>query len=343
MHELRKDILLGRWIEVLSESKEPSEYHLHIGKGSAERSCILCSGRENETPREITSVRKPGTLPNTSGWWVRAIPSFNPLFTVEGDLNRRGVGIYDRMNNIGANEVLIESPQHNVRPEDMGLEQMIRVIRLYRDRIVDLNKDLRLRYILISKNSILDPWDTFFHPVSFLVATPVIPKKIKDELENAKQYYDYKERCIFCDIIREELRVGERIILETRKFVCFCPYASTFPFESWIIPKRHSCDFQEISDEEIEDMGFILMNVLKKMRTIFKAEFKTELPFSYFLHTAPNRVPRRNQWHTLGDDYHWHLEIIPRLIRRNGFELGSGLFILTTSPEKAAKYLREVG
>jgi len=339
VHELRKDILLGRWIEVLSESKEPSEYQLPRDKGSAEKSCVLCSGRETETPHEITSIRRRGTLPDTPGWWVRAIPSFNPLFKVEGNLDRRGVGLYDRMNSIGADEILVESPEHDVNPEDIGLEQMARVIKLYRERISDLNKDLRLRYILISKNSMFDLGGAFFHPVSSLVATPVIPKKIKDELENAKQYYDYKERCIFCDIIREELKVGDRIIIETKNFLCFCPYASSFPFESWIIPKRHSCDFQEISHEEIEDMGFILMSMLKKLRAVFTGE----PPFSYFLHTAPNRVPRRNHWHSLGDDYHWHLEIIPRLIRRTGFELGSGLFILKTSPEKAAKYLREVG
>jgi len=339
VHELRKDILLGRWVEVLSESKEPSEYGLPSDIGTSEKNCALCAGRETETPPEITSIRRQGTLPNTSGWWVRAIPSFDPLFKVEGNLDRRGVGLYDRMNSIGANEILIESPEHAVKPEDMGIEQMVRVIRLYRDRIADLNRDFRLRYILISKNSLFDSLRTFSHPVSSLVATPVIPKKIKDELENAKQYYDYKERCVFCDILREELKVGDRIILETRNFLCFCPYASSFPFEAWIIPKRHNCDFQEIYQEEIEDMGFVFMSMLKKLRAVFQGE----VPLSYFLHTAPNRVPRRNHWHTLGDDYHWHLEIIPRLIMRSGFELGSGLFILTTSPEKAAKFLREVG
>ena len=228
MHELRRDILLGRWIEVLSESKEPSEYHLLTDKGSAEETCILCSGRETETLPEITSIRKHGTLPNTPGWWVRAIPSFNPLFKVEGNLDRRGVGLYDRMNSIGADEILVEYPEHDVNPEDIGLEQMARVIKLYRERISDLNKDLRLRYILISKNSMFDLGGAFFHPVSSLVATPVIPKKIKDELENAKQYYDYKERCIFCDIIREELKVGDRIIIETKNFLCFCPYLKKF-------------------------------------------------------------------------------------------------------------------
>jgi UDPglucose--hexose-1-phosphate uridylyltransferase len=338
MNELRRDILLERWVAVLLESKEPSEYFLPPDKGRAEKSCILCSGRESETPSEITSIRKTGTRPNTPGWWVRAIPSFAPLFQIEGNLERSAAGIYDKMNGIGANEILIESPEHTAKPEDLGHDQMVKVITLYRDRIVDLNRDLRLRYILIYKNSGLEQGETFFHPVSFLVATPIIPKKIKDELENARQYYDYKDRCIFCDIISEELKVGERVVLETKHFMSFCPYASSFPFESWIIPKRHSCEFHEITNEEIEDMGFILMGMLKKLR----GAFEIEPPINYFLHTAPSRVPRRNHWHTLGDDYHWHLEIIPRIVNSSGFELGSGCFVLTTLPEKAAKYLREV-
>jgi len=339
VYELRRDILLEKWVTVLTESKAPSEYYLPPDKGTAAESCILCSGREGKTPPEVKSIRKAGTLPNTPGWWVRAIPSVNPLFQVEGDLGRRAVGIYDRMNNIGAHEILIESPEHNIRPEDMGHDQMVRVITLYRDRIADLNRDMRLRHILIYKNSRFDLGETFHHPVSFVVAAPVIPRKVKDELESARQYYDYKDRCIFCDIISEELKVGERVILETRNFISFCPYASSFPFESWIIPKRHSCDFHEITNEEIEDMGFILMGMLKKLRNAFDVE----PPLNYFLHTAPSRVPRRNHWHTLGDDYHWHLEIIPRIIDSSGFELGSGCYILTTLPEKAAKYLREVG
>ncbi len=336
MHELRKDILLGRWVAVLSESKSLSEYELPSCSNGTDSNCILCPGREHETPHEITSLKIDATLPNS--WWVRVIPSFKPVFQIEGDLGRKGVGIYDKMNNIGANEIIIESPEHNKRPEDIGIEQMIRVLTVYRDRIADLNKDPRLRYILIYKNSGKDAGEMFSHPVSYLMATPVIPKKVKDELDNAKEYYNYKERCIFCDVMREELRVGDRIVLETRDFVGFCPYATEFPFESWIIPKKHSCAFHEITQEEIEDMGFILMTMLRKLRAIFK-----ELPFNYYIHTAPSMVPRRDHWHTLGEDFHWHLEIIPRLTKMSGFELGSGFYILPTSPENAAKYLREVG
>ncbi len=339
MNELRRDILLQRWVAVLSESKPSTEYRIPQNEIKTIKSCMFCSGREIETPPEIKSIRKPGTQPNTPGWWVRAIPSLNPILQVEGNLDRKAVGLYDRMNSIGANEILIESPKHKVRPEDMGHDQMVKVVTLYRDRMADLNKDMRLRYIHIFKNSRIHSEETFYHPVSFLVATPVIPKKIKDELENAKQHYDYKDRCIFCDMVREELRVGERIILETKSFISFCPYASSFPFECWIIPKRHSCDFHDISNEEIEDLGFVLMSILKKL----KGTFGSDLPISYTLHTAPNRAPRRNHWHTLGDDFHWHIEVIPGIMKNSGFEFVSGFFILTTLPEKAAKYLREVG
>jgi UDPglucose--hexose-1-phosphate uridylyltransferase len=201
MHELRKDILLGRWVEVLSESKAPSDYYLPPCSKPEESGCVLCPGREDEAPPEITSIRAT----NPSGWRVRAIPSFRPMFQVEGDLGRSAVGIYDRMNNVGANEILVESPDHNTRPEDMGLDQMIQVVTLYRDRIADLEKDSRIRYILIYKDSGSEAGEIFSHPVSFLMATPFIPKVVKDELDNAKQYFAYKERCIFCDIINEEL------------------------------------------------------------------------------------------------------------------------------------------
>jgi UDPglucose--hexose-1-phosphate uridylyltransferase len=338
MHELRKDILLGRWVAILSSSKAPGEYSLTCEERNGQDNCALCPDHEHETPAEIASVRRPSTQKNAPGWWVRAIPSFHPLFQIEGELGRKGVGIYDMMNSIGANEILIESPEHNRRPEDLGIEQMIRVITLYRDRVADLHKDARLRYVLIYKDSGKEAGAIFSHPVSFLMATPVIPRTVKDELDNAKLYYSYKERCIFCDIMSEELRIGERIILETRNFVAFCPYAGQFPFESWIVPKRHCCAFHEITDDEIEDMGLILMSLLQKLRKVFN-----DPPFNYYIHTAPNMVPRKGHWHTLGEDFHWHLELIPRLVRTSGFEWGSGFYVLHTSPENAAKYLREVG
>lgn len=336
INELRKDPLLGRWIAVLNQSRSPSEYAFSRDEEDEGR-CILCSGREAETPREIMVSSKTNPGGASGGWWTRVIPSFDPVFQIEGDLGRRGEGMYDKMNGIGANEIIIESPEHSVRPEDMGLEQMARVITTYRDRMADLERDIRLRYTLIFKNSGRESGAHFSHPVSQLASTPVIPKRVKEELDGAKQYFAYKERCIFCDIVREELRVGSRVISETRNFVSFCPYASKFPFESWIVPKRHNCAFQDIRNEEIEDLALILSTVLKKLHTAFGG-----VPFNYFLHSAPNRMPRKDHWHTLGEDFHWHLEIMPRLLRTSGFEWSSGFYILPTSPEDASKYLREV-
>lgn len=336
LHELRKDPLLGRWVAVLNQSSSPSDYFLAPAVQN-EKACIFCAGREAELPSEIMSVPNQHPDATAGKWWTRVVPNLSPIFRVEGELDRKGEGMYDKMNSIGANEIIIESPSHCVPPEDIGLDQMARVIRTYRDRMSDLEKDERLRYTLIYKNSGVSAGAIYSHPVSHLVSTPIIPKKVKEELDGAKQYFAYKERCVFCDLIREELRFGSRVILETKNFVAFCPYASKFPFESWILPKRHHCAFQDIIADEVEDMALILSAVLKKLRTVFNG-----VAFNYFIHSAPNRIPRKNHWHTLGEDFHWHLEIMPRLLRTSGFEWGSGLYVLTTSPEHAAKYLREV-
>jgi len=335
LHELRKDPLLGRWVAVLNQSKSPSEY-VFPTEENTEKDCLFCAGRERELPPEIMSIQNPNPAEPSKKWWTRVIPNLSPIFRVEGELGRKGDGMYDKMNSIGANEIIVESPYHSVKPEDMGLDQMARVLMTYKERISDLEKDPRLRYTLIYKNSGISAGSMYSHPMSLLASTPVIPRRVKEELDGAKQYFAYKERCIFCDLIREELRFGSRVIIETKGFVAFCPYASKFPFESWIIPKRHNCAFQDVRADEIEDMALILSSVLKKLRHIFDS-----VPFNYFIHSAPNRIPRKNHWHTLGEDFHWHLEIMPRLLRTSGFEWGSGLYILPTSPENAAKYLRE--
>lgn len=329
MYELRKDPLLGTWVAVTSESFSPSQYDIHPEKQEG-TSCMLCSGREKETPGEIASLR------DGNRWLCRVIPNVRPVLRVEGDLGRKGMGMYDKMNGIGANEIIVESPEHNRRPEDIGAEHLEKIITLYRDRMADLEKDERLRYILIFKNSGRESGAFYEHPHSEILGTPIIPKRIKEELDGAKEYYAYKERCIFCDIMREEMRVGDRVIYETQDFISFIPFAPNFPFEFCIMPKRHSCAFQNIVSSEIEDLSLMLMTMLRKMRRVLR-----DTAYNYVIHTAPNRIPRRNHWHTLGDDYHWHLEVLPRLLKTSGFELGSDFYVLTTSPEDAAKYLRE--
>lgn len=332
MHELRKDPLLSKWVVVLRNSMPP-DYYLEITsitkKNLSEKDCLLCD--ENKHQKEIFSIR------DASGKWLtKVIPNFNPIFQVEGDLGRKGVGMYDKMNSIGANEIIIESPDHNRQPEEIGITQFINVLLTYKNRIAELEKDPRLRYTLIYKDT--GKMAEFnCHPYSQVISTPVIPKGIKEELDGARLYFQYKERCIFCDILNEELRMEKRIILESRNFVAFVPFAPQSPFDFWIIPKRHNCAFQDASKDEIEDLSLVFITLIKKIKALFK-----DMPYSYIIHSAPNRIPRKTHWHTLGEDYHWHIEVMPCAITKSSFEWNSEFCILSTSPEDAAKYLKEV-
>ena len=338
MSRLRKDPIVGRWIIVsASRPKLPRDYTFeepHDDMTPAE--CPFCGGNESKTPPEIAAFRPGPTTPNSPGWWVRTVPSKFPVLHVEGSLEREGSGIYDWMNGIGAHEMIIETPDHAVRLEDLPENQVEKVLWAYRDRILDLERDSRLRYVLVFKNHGWNAGSDLSHAHSQIIATPVIPKLVKEKLDGAKSYYDYKERCVFCDIIKQELSSPERIIEETRHFLVMAPFAPRFPFETWIYPRKHCCCYTEITQEEIMDFSRTLKNTLRRLGAALNNP-----PYNFMLYSAPNRVPRSGYWHTLEEDFHWHVEIMPRLTRVAGFERGSGFYINPTPPELAAQYLRE--
>jgi UDPglucose--hexose-1-phosphate uridylyltransferase len=336
MHELRKDPLLSRWVAVLEGSKGPENYEALRKRIEESRACPLCKGNEVETAPEVAAFRPEGSGADTPGWSVRAVRSAAPVLEDDGDLGRKGVGMYDKMNSFGVHEIIVESPEHGTPPEDMGEEQMKRVIRMQVMRISEIEKNEKIKYVLVSKNSGMLAGSANPHPHSLIVAMPIIPMRIKAELDGAKEYYAYKERCIFCDIIDEEIRAEKRVIMLSERFIAFCPYASKFPFEFWIMPRRHNCSFRGISAEEVEDLGSLMTSLFRKMRSVLG-----DPSYSYVVHTAPNMIPRKNLWHTLGEDFHWHIEVVPRLLRSSGFEWGSGFYVITTSPEEAARFIRE--
>lgn len=336
MYELRKDPILGRWVIVATTSLTSLPNYVVDGrKPDDQLTCSFCRGKESDTPPEIMAVRKPGSKPNDPDWFTRVIPDSRHILQMEGELNRQGIGMYDKINGIGTSEIIIESPEHLVTLGDV--EQAARVLLTYKERILDLEKDPRIRYIQISKNYGRAAGALYSHPYSYLVASAIIPQRIKQELEGAKIYYELKERCIFCDIVREEEKAAVRIVFANKSFVAFCPFAPAFIFEVWIMPRRHNCVFQETETEEIEDLGAAIITVLNKMKKLFK-----DPPYNLILHNAPNKMPRRDHWQTLNEDFHWHVEIIPRLDGAAGFEWSSGFYILNTSPEECAKYLKEV-
>ena len=342
MPELRRDPVIGRWVIISTErAKRPDQFASAAveeeGLGKGEK-CPFCEGNESMTQREIFALRRSGGSPNSPGWDIRVVPNLSPLLQIEGNLDRHGHGMYDLMNARGAHEIVIESP-HHLKESELPKEQMIKSANVILDRITDLEKDRDIKYVLIFKNyGKAAGGGHIQHARTQIIGTPVNLKRVKEELAGAKQYYEYKERCVFCDMLKQEIQAGKRVIAETRQFVALAAFASRFPFETWIVPKEHSCDFYKVARGKIPDFIDIMVIVFAKMRKILG-----DFPFNFVLHTAPfKRDPgKRGYWETVEQDYHWHFEILPILTRVAGFEWGSGFYINPLPPEDACKSVRE--
>ena len=340
MSELRHDPIQRRWVIISTErGKRPGDFQLHPEEPK-ETFCPFCPGHEDKTPPEITAIRFDGSGPNSPGWEARVIPNKFPALMIEGDLEKRGIGVYDRMRGVGAHEVIVESPDHDQTMADMEVEHLARILEIYRSRWLDLSHDERFKYILIFKNHGTAAGASLSHTHSQLIATPVTPRTVGLELESAKAHFQLKNRCLFCDIRDYELERQERIIGTNDTFLAYAPYASRFPFEVTIMPRAHSCNFTHLDGRQIQDLASILKDVLLRIKWGLK-----DPPFNFVLHTVPNTLakPRRSfYWDTVEYDYHWHIEIIPRLTRMAGFEWGTDFYINPTPPEEAARFMREV-
>ena len=339
MPELRKDPIIGRWVIVATErARRPDQFSVTQMETVPEKPCPFCEGAEAQTPSEIYAVRTKNTPKNFPGWDLRVVPSQTPFLKIEGELERQGKGLYDLMSGVGAHEIVVETNQHIGNMADLSEEQITNVITCYIDRIQDLEKDQRFKYVLVFKNyGFSAGGGRVRHTRSQIIAMPVNPKRVKEELVGAHGYYEYHERCIFCDLIKQELAQKDRLILEIDGFIAVVPFASRFPFEVWILPKKHSCDFISLSADERKDLSKILKQVLLKLKVGLN-----DPPYNYIIHTAPFRRQKMGYWKTINDDFHWHIEITPRLTRMAGFEWGTGFYICPVTPEAAAKFLKEV-
>jgi len=329
---------VNRWVIVASErSKRPNDFIKPEVK-EWDILCPFCEGNENQTPPEIYAARSQGSGANKPGWDLRVVPSLYPILLIDGQLDRRGDGVYDIMNGVGAHEIVIETPKHVKSMADLEVADILRVLKTYVLRVNDLKNDPRLKYVLIFKNyGYMAGASRILHSRSQLIATPVTPKRIKEELAGAKDYFYRRNRCVFCDILRFELEDGKRIIHDTGGFVALSPYASRFPFEILIIPKKHSCDFPNTDEAKLEELSKALKIVLSKLKNGVN-----DPPYNMVIHTAPfRRTKKAGYWTTVEEDYHWHIEIMPRLTGVAGFEWGTGAYINTVTPEDATEYLKK--
>ena len=330
MPELRRDPIVGRWVIISTErGGRPQDLQPSSSQPMPIALCPFCPGQERLTPKEILAYRPRTAEANSPDWAIRVVPNKFPALQVEGDMGREGIGIYDRMNGIGAHEVIIETPDHKDRLADMPSTRIEDLLWAFRDRILDLKKDLRLRYILIFKNHGAAAGATLEHSHSQLIALPIIPTSVMEEMVGCRTHYEQKERCIYCDIMRQDAVDGVRVVADNPEFLCITPYAPRFPFEMWILPKRHAGYFEESQRTQFEYLAMILSEALRRLdKTLGQPAY------NFVLHSSPLHEKS-------GDYYHWHVEIIPKLTQVAGFEWGTGFYINPVSPEEAAKALRE--
>ena len=329
MSELRKDPVAGRWVIISTERrKRPTDFQLETVQVAPDLSCPFCDGHEDMTPREVLAVRENGSGPNQPGWTLRVVPNQYPVLRVEGTLDRQGEGLFDKMNGIGAHEVIIESPRHPDTLASLDDRAIEGVLSAARDRVLDLKRDRRFRYIIIFKNHGAAAGASLEHSHSQIIALPIVPREVRDEVDGARAHFEQKERCVFCDILRQETGEGKRLIAENADIVAVAPYAPRFPFETCLLPRRHQSHFEDVPRHELASLAKMLGEILRRMNKALQSP-----PYNLLIHSAPVSEAAT-------DYYHWHVEIIPKLTKVAGFEWATGFYVNPTSPEEAAEVLR---
>ncbi len=331
MPELRKDPVTGQWVIIRTERPyRPEEFRPLASPVVTSAPCALCEGHEQATPPELLAYRTSGEgRPNGPGWRVRVVPNKFPTLRVEGELERRGHGLYDLMNGVGAHELVVESPRHTDALRSLPQAALEDVAHAYQERIIDLRRDTRFRSVVVFKPG--RAMGAFSHPHTQLLATPTVPGDLRLELLNARSYVDYRERCLFCDILQQESDEEHRIVAESENVVAIVPFAARTPFETWLLPRRHLASYEHVTAAERRDVARVLGTVLQRMHAIVG-----DAPVGFVLHSAPFGE---------GDVsfFHWHWELTPAVAIPDFQPEGSGFPVNPLPPEDAARFLRGTG
>ncbi len=315
MAELRKDPVSGNWVVIGYAS----------AKSDAVGECPFCPGNEHLTPKTIREVRGP------DGWLTRCFPAGNPVFMVEVGENKRAEGLYDKMGNVGAHEIVVESPSHTKTMSDFTEDELLILLDIYSERTLYLKKDKRFKYIQAFKNHGELAGSYILHPHSHILATPIVPQRIELELENSRRHYMQKERCLFCDIIAQESRQNKRVVSMNSSFIAICPFASRFPYEMWILPKFHLESFEEFRDEAPKrDLASLMLDVVKRLEKVVNA-------YSFVIHTSPNylKSSARDDDLPVSSYFHWHIELLPRDFRSSRYKREDQFYVVPLTPEEA--------
>lgn len=321
--ELRKDPITRSWVAVGHPEETPAP-----GNG-----CPLCPSREAERPTLLQ-------LPAEGPWRVRVIPHFNPLYRIEGEPGRQGDGIYDRMCAVGAHEVVVETPEHNRLLAQLSDEEIECVLQAYALRIADLKRDPRFKYVTVFENRGVLAGEDWPHAHAEVTATTFVPRRILYELRSAREWFADRERCVFCDIVRQEEKQARRIVDTQGVYVALCPYASRVPYEVWVLARKHNHLFEQPRPGATrQHLAALLGRVLRRIGKVSAAHHLV-------VHTAPNTSQTKGElseyWKTIAEDYHWHIEILPIVQTRSKSYSIKEVYFNTLLPEEAAERLRQM-
>ncbi len=336
MSRLRQDLATRTWSIIAKErGKRPDDFAKTKAKEkpkpSYDAKCPFCRGNEDKTPEAVFSIPAPGAG-NDKDWVVRVVPNkFAALAPPEPgtDTGREKTGIYLEMGGCGAHEVVIEVPDHSQTIATMSEEEVARIVHTYRERFLELDRSDWNQLIIIFRNQGKEAGTSLEHPHSQIIGTPVVPQEIRRRLEEAQRYYDDHGTCVHCDILHHELAEKTRLVCSNAGFVALCPFASTVPYETWILPRRHASSFGVLTEEGADLLAKLLRETLLRLHHLLGNP-----DYNYVVRSAPH--------HSAGEPhFHWYIEILPRLTTRAGFEIGSGMNINIVAPEDAAAQLRE--
>jgi UDPglucose--hexose-1-phosphate uridylyltransferase len=325
--ELRKDPITRSWVITGDEPDQPFDHDAF---------CPFCP----ESPKQAQLITTLSSV-NAGPWSARAVVHPQPLYRVEGDPGRRGEGLYDAMRTIGAHEVLVENPRHDRHMWNADDGEIEQFLLLCAQRMQDLKGDRRFKYISLFKNHGSSAGQEFDHPTSQIIATTFVPRRVLYELRAGRDYFQHKERCVFCDILQQELQAGKRIVEVRGDFVASCPYAPRAPYETWITPKTHEAFFERFAlarSAPLRELAALLRRTLLRIRNIADS-------FHLTLHSAPNTQHRSEvlgYWKTIDEDYHWHIEILPILPNKPQSYTFKEVYYSPVSSESAAARLRDV-
>jgi UDPglucose--hexose-1-phosphate uridylyltransferase len=330
MSEMRQNLATKEWVIIASERARRPEEFLEAGRELAEcrpaweKGCPFCpdasGGEEHETLR----------IPEEGDWQIRILRNKYPALIDVGESKREFDGVHRSMAGIGYHEIVVESPLHNLSPALQTPEEIQRILQAYLIRGKEISKDMRIEEILFFKNHGNRAGTSLLHPHSQLIALPVVPYRTRQRAEEARRYSDDTGECVFCRMLKDEIKSQQRIISINKHFVAFILYAAFSPFHMWVLPRRHVSSFLDISSQEQVDLSLLMREVLRKLYIGLR-----DPDYNYAIRSAPLHDP--------GKDYlHWYITIIPRVTRSAGFEMGSGMFINTALPEDSAAWLRGV-